>query len=117
MNMSAKVFKKESAFAVAQFFIPDLGHTVSEPKRYETFEFAETFDFEPFVEVEPETFDDILPTSCEESGQIVAQAGTGEGSYRTGCREKALHEARAEGGNGSCPAGRRTAGCVCRIAA
>lgn len=97
--MSAKVFKKDEAVALSPFFLPEIGAANPLAEIAESFDFAETVDFEPFVEVEREniaaTPDDILHDARAEAEQIVAQAERDKEIIEQAAREKAEQEARA----------------------
>lgn len=98
MNMSAKVFKKDSAFAVAAFMIPDIGapaETSLEITQNPVFEQMP----EPFDEIETEeiwtTPDEVLQNAREEAAQIVAQAEKDREIIEAAAIEKAQQEAQA----------------------
>lgn len=96
--MSAKVFKKDSAVALAPFFLPEIGAENPISEIAESFEHTETVDFEPFVEAAREqtvsTPDDILEQARAEAEQIVAQAERDKEIIEQAAHEKAEQEAR-----------------------
>lgn len=108
--MLARVFKQQNATAFTAFQFPNIGEPQPQqqpqPQQHgeivETFDLADTVEFEPFVEVEREYpaaatiagTEDILRDAQEQAAQILAQAEEKFELIEQVAYDKAVQEAR-----------------------
>ncbi len=95
-NMSAKVFKQQKSAVFTAFHFPDIGEPKPSAGYDESFEYSETVEVKPFVEIEQETpnADEILQNAQEQAARIITSAEEQYDLIEQAAREKAMSEAQ-----------------------